>query len=105
MNPKMALSSTPITTASCLLLDQTPSSLKPQISAPSGQKNPVMYPHNMSSRPPSSTAKPAPQPASASPVNAGDGSVAVLSSYRSSRTRISLGEGMVSGVCVKERLV
>ena len=105
MNPKIALINTPITTANCLLLDHTPSSLNPHIRAPSGQKNPVMYPHSISSRPPSSTANPAPHPASASPVKAGDGSVAVLSSHRSSRTRISAGEGMVSGVCVKERLV
>jgi hypothetical protein len=38
-------------------------------------------------------------------VSAGEGSVAVLSSHLSSRTRISAGVGMVSGVCVKERLV
>ena len=42
MNPKMVLIKTPITTASCRLLLHTPSSLKPQTSAPNGQKKPVM---------------------------------------------------------------
>jgi hypothetical protein len=106
MKPKIVLINTPMTTANCLLLLHTPSSLNPQTSAPSGQKNPVMYPHSISSNPPSSTANPAPQPVSPpSPVNAGEGSVAVLSSHRSSRMRISAGEGIVSGVCVNERLV
>lgn len=95
-----------MTTATCLLRVQTPSSLNPQRKLPSGQKKPAMYPHSRSSSPPSSTANPAPQPASPvppSPVKLAEGSLAELSSHRSSSTRISAGVGIVSGVCVKDR--
>ena len=104
MNPKAVFNTTPMTTANCLRLGQTPSSLNPQMRAPRGQKKPVKYPYSISSSPPSSTVNPAPQPASPSPVNAGEGSAAVESSHRSSSARISVGLGIVSGVWVYERL-
>lgn len=46
------LTKTPVTTPICLLLLHTPSSLTNHTIAPTAQKNPITFPHNISSNPP-----------------------------------------------------
>lgn len=89
--PKVILIRTPDSTAICLRLDQTPSSLTNHPPPPTAQKNPIIFPQTTSSNPPSSS------PSSPSPLPCAPGA---LSNHRSSSTRISAAEGIVSGVCV-----
>ena len=96
--PKTKLIINPVNTAIFLLLVQTPSSRKPHINAPTGQKKPQMLPQNMSSNAvPSSSSTVVPSAPIVCMV------CASVSSHLSSRRRSASPCGIVSGVCVFER--
>lgn len=120
-NPKVRFTNMPLHTAICLRRVHTPSSLNNHSTAATGQKKPMILPHNISSSPPSSVvvvvvvvvvvaSPPPPNIPPASPllppaaaaeeVPVALLSLASLSSHLSSRAVSESPLGMVSGVWV-----
>lgn len=101
ITPKARLTNTPVITATCLRLLHTPSSLINHTAAPTGQKNPIRFPHSISSNAPlpssslSSSSMPLSPLLLLLPLEEGEEEE---SSQRSSSLRMAVGEGIVSGV-------